>query len=59
MRQYKVVRGSDVVHLVIEVNHLLQQGWVPTGGVCVNKNDDYGGGSRYSQAMVNWEVSNE
>lgn len=45
MKDYKVVSNVSTEALEIEVKALLQQGWIPTGGVAM-------GGYTLYQAMV-------
>ena len=43
--EYRIAVGTDPLKLIISVNELLQQDWIPQGGMCVD--DTY-----FYQAMV-------
>ena len=43
--KYKIVTGSNIDNLAVNVNNQIDQGWQPQGGVLVN-------GMLYAQAMV-------
>lgn len=43
--EYRIAVGTDPLKLIISVNELLQQDWIPQGGMCVDDTDFY-------QAMV-------
>jgi len=52
---YTVVTDTNIGVLIQEINNLIQQGWIPSGGICKsaikikeNVNIDYW----FSQAMV-------
>lgn len=43
--EYKIVTGTNIDNLSVNVNNLIEKGWIPQGGVLIN-------GMMYAQAMV-------
>ena len=61
--EYKVVMGQSPSELVREVNALIRDGWVPTGGIAITQGPvsrpigDYIANQTFShQAMVKLEI---
>ena len=49
--KYTIVYTSTLEDLIIKVSKLIQDGWIPQGGVCESV-DGYTGHLRCSQAMI-------
>lgn len=46
---YKVIQDTSIQRLADAVNKLMQDGWVPVGGICMTTDQ---GRTDYAQAMI-------